>query len=280
MSRLSAAEWRGVAKRTLAQFQADNLIDLAAALTYYGVLSIFPGLLVLVSALRLFGRDAADKVVRNLTGAAPDAAGSIVGDAVDALQKSSGGGALALVVVGVLGALWSASGYVAAFMRAANIIYQVREGRPFWKAVPVRLGLTVLAGVVLTAAAFAVAFTGVAARRVGDAIGLGSVPVTVWDIVKWPVLVVVISLLLAIMYWAAPNVRPGRFRVISAGSLLAVVTWLIASGLFAWYVADFGSYNKVYGSIASVIVFLIWLWITNIAILLGAGLDAEIARAR
>jgi membrane protein len=277
---LSGAEWKGVAKRTLAQLRAHNLTDLAAALTYYAVLSIFPGLLVLVSVLRLFGPDTPSKVVENLSGVAPGGADSTINGAVDSLQRASGGGAVLLVIVGLVGALWSASGYVAAFMRAANTIVGVPEGRPLWKTVPLRLGMTVLAGVALTVAAFTVIFTGAAARHLGDTIGIGSAAVTAWDIAKWPVLVIIISLLLAVMYWVSPNAKVGRFRVLSAGSLFAVVVWLIASGLFGFYVANFGSYNKVYGSIASVIVFLIWLWITNLAILLGAELDSAIRRSR
>jgi membrane protein len=277
---LSASEWKTVAVRTYEQFKRHDLIDFAAALTYFGVLSIFPGLLVLVSVLRVFGSDTAQKVVTNISGVAPGSTGSTINSAVDSLQASSSGSAVTIVVIGTLGALWSASAYVGSFMRTANVIYEVPEGRPIWKTIPIRIGLTVLAGVTLTVAAFTVIFTGAVARHLGDAIGLGSAAVTAWDIAKWPVLIVIVSLLLAVMYWSSPNAKIGRFRFVSAGSLLAVVGWLIASGLFGFYVANFGSYNRVYGSIASVIVFLIWLWITNIAILLGAQLDAEVGRLR
>jgi len=277
---LPRRSWRTLLTRTAAKFAADNLSDRAAALTYYGVLSIFPGLLVLVATLRLFGPDTAQTVVNNVTGLAPGQAGDIINSAVETLSQSSQGGAIALVVIGVLGSLWSASGYVGAFMRAANAIYEVPEGRPFLAKLPVRVGLTVFAGVLLVASSFMVIFTGEAARNVGTALGLGSSVAKVWDIAKWPVLLVIVSLLFAVLYWAAPNAKVGKFRWLTPGGLIAVLIWLIASAGFALYVANFGSYNRVYGTLASVIVFLIWLWISNLAILSGAEFDAQLARER
>ena len=272
--------WRTAVTRTAQKFAADNLSDRAAALTYYGVLSIFPGLLVLVATLRVFGPDTAQTVVNNVSGLAPGHAGDTINNAVKALSSSSQGGAIALVVVSVLGSLWSASGYVGAFMRAANDIYNVPEGRPFLTKLPVRVGLTVFSGVVLVASSFMVIFTGEAAKNVGAALGLGSSVAKVWDIAKWPVLLVIVSLLFAVLYWAAPNAKVGKFRWITPGGLIAVLIWLIASAGFALYVANFGSYNRVYGTLASVIVFLIWLWISNLAILFGAVFDAQLARER
>ena len=244
------------------------------------MLSIFPGLLVLVSALRVFGRNTAETVVNNVTGLAPGQAGETIDNAVKTLSSASQGGAIALVIVSVLGSFWSASGYVGAFMRAANDIYDVPEGRPFLVKLPVRLGLTLLAGVLLVVSAVMVVFTGAAARNIGAALGLGSSVAQIWDIAKWPVLLIIVSLLFAVMYWAAPNAKIGRFRWITSGGLVAVAIWMVASAGFAFYVANFGSYNKVYGTLASVIVFLIWLWISNIAVLLGAVLDAQLIRER
>ncbi len=278
--KLSRDSWRSAITRTVKKFAADNLADRAAALTYFSVLSIFPGLLVLVSALRVFGENTAQTVVNNVSGLAPGEAGQTIDSAVNELSASSQSGAVALVIVSLLGSLWSASGYVGAFMRAANAIYEVPEGRTFLAKLPVRLGVTVLAGVLLTVSTFMVVFTGEAARNIGDALGIGATAVKAWDIAKWPVLVIIVSLLFAVMYWAAPNARVGRFRWITPGGVTAVVIWLIASGGFAFYAANFGSYNRVYGSIASVIVFLIWLWISNLAILLGAELDAQLIRER
>ncbi len=278
--RLPRAAWTIIAKRTFQQFGADNLTDLAAALTYYAVLSIFPGLLVLVSVLRIFGTDTVNSVVKNISDLAPGSTSSTLTSAADTLEKSGSGSAVAVVIVGLIAALWSASGYVAAFMRASNVIYDVPEGRPAWKTLPVRLGLTVFAGVMLSASALIVIFTGKFANSVGNALHVGHGAVVAWDIAKWPVLVILISILFAVLYWASPNAKFGRFRWFTAGGVLAVVIWLIASGLFAFYVANFGSYNKVYGSLATIIVFLIWLWISNIAVLLGAEFDAEVMRER
>jgi len=208
----------------------------------------------------------------------PSTVRTIVLSAVTRLQHGhSAAGVLA--IVGIILALWSTSSYVAAFMRAANAIYDVPEGRPVWKTLPVRLGVTVLLMVLLVASALIVVVTGGLARHVGQVLGIGSAAVTAWSIAKWPVLFVIVCLMIAVLYWASPNARHG-FRWISPGAVLAVVLWLIASGLFALYVANFGHYNKVYGSIAGMIIFLIWMWISNTAILLGAEFNAELERSR
>ena len=277
---LSKHSWRGVLKRAGTNVGRDNLTVWAAALTYYGILSLFPALLVLISALRLTGQSTTQKVLDNLSSIAPGPARSILTTAITNLQHGQQSTAGILAIVGIVGALWSASGYVGSFMQAANSIYDVPEGRPLWKKLPVRLGITIVTGVIVAAAALAVVFTGSLARQLGRVLGVGSGVVTVWDIAKWPVLVILISLLFAILYWAAPNAKHGGFRWISPGSLLAVVIWIAASAGFAFYVANFSSYNKTYGSLAAVIVFLVWLWITNLAILVGAEFDAELQRGR
>jgi membrane protein len=184
-----------------------------------------------------------------------------------------------LGIAGIALALWSASNYVAAFMRASNVIYDVPEGRPIWKTAPVRLGVTVVTMILLVAAAVIVVVTGGLAQKVGNVLGLGSTAVTVWDIAKWPVLLIIIGLILAILFWASPNVKH-RFQWVSPGGFIAVVLWLVASALFAVYIANFSHYNKVYGSLAGVIIFLIWMWISNVAILLGAEFNAELERGR
>ncbi len=277
---LSGRSWWGVLKRTISEFQKDNLTDWAAALTYYGVLSIFPGLLVLIAALRLSGENTMQRVIDELEQVAPGAVGELMRSAVQNLQQSQSSTASLVAVIGLAAALWSASGYVGAFMRASNTIFDVPEGRPIWKTLPIRLGITVATGLLLIVISLTVVFTGGAARWLGDLIGLGSGAVMVWDIAKWPVLLLLVSLLFAILYWASPNARQGGFRWISPGGILAVVIWVIVSLGFAFYVANFSSYNRTYGSLATVIIFLIWLWISNIAVLLGAEFDAETQRAR
>ncbi|SCL38403.1 membrane protein [Micromonospora rhizosphaerae] len=277
---LPGAGWKAALKRTVKEFQEDNLTDWAAALTYYGVLSIFPGMLLLISVLGLLGKGATKGVTDTLNQAAPqENIREIINIAIKQ-AGSSGGLASIAAIVGLLGAFWSASGYIAAFMRASNVIYDVPEGRPIWKTLPIRLGVTALIGVLLLASSVIVVFTGRLATEVGSAIGLGSTAVTVWNIVKWPVLLILVSLMFAILYWASPNARHGGFRWVSPGGVLAVVIWLIVSGLFALYVSNFGSYNKTYGAVAGVIIFLVWLWLSNVAILLGAEFDAELERSR
>ncbi|WP_373321786.1 YihY/virulence factor BrkB family protein [Micromonospora okii] len=277
---LSSTGWKAALKRTVREFQDDSLTDWAAALTYYGVLSIFPGVLVLISLLGLLGPSATEGVRDTVNQAVPE--GNIRQIISAAIDQATNAGGLASVaaVIGLLAAFWSASGYIAAFMRASNSIYDVPEGRPIWKTLPIRVGVTALVGVLLLASAVIVVFTGQLAEEAGSAIGIGSTAVTVWNIAKWPVLLVLVSLMFAILYWASPNARHGGFRWVSPGGVLAVVIWLLISGLFAFYVSNFGSYNKTYGALAGVIIFLVWLWLTNIAILLGAEFDAELERSR
>jgi membrane protein len=271
--------WWPVLKRTVTEFREDNLTDWAAALTYYSVLAIFPALIVLVSILGLVGESATQPLIDNLGTVAPGPAKDIFTSALKNLQGDQGAAGV-LFVVGLVGALWSASGYVAAFMRASNAIYDIEEGRPVWKTLPTRVGLTVVLLALLAISTIAVVLTGGLAERAGDLVGLGSTAVTVWNIAKWPVLLVVVSFMFALLYWAAPNVKHPGFRWISPGGILAVVGWLIASGAFALYVSNFGSYNKTYGALGGVVVFLVWLWISNIMVLLGAEFNAELERQR
>lgn len=269
----------GVLKRTFKEFQEDSLTDWSAALTYYAVLSIFPALIVLVSILGLIGPSATDPLLDNLETVAPGPAKDILTDAIENLQRSSGASGV-VFVVGLAAAVWSASGYISAFMRASNVIYDIEEGRPIWKTLPVRVGLTVLLMVLTAISSVAVTLSGGLAREAGDLIGVGDTAIQVWNIAKWPVLLLLISFMFAVLYWAAPNVKQPGFKLISPGSVLAVIGWLIASAAFAFYVGNFGSYNKVYGALAGPIIFLVWLWISNIMILLGAEFNAELERGR
>jgi membrane protein len=278
-SRLGTRSWFGVLKRTVREFKEDNVTDWAAALTYYGVLAIFPAIIALVSVLGLIGPSATQPLITNLGQLAPGSVHNILAKAIQNLQQNRGAAGV-LFFVGIAGAIWSASGYIAAFMRASNAIYDIDEGRPIWMTLPVRIGITVIMLALLAISAIGVVMTGGLATQLGKLLGVGSTAVTIWDIAKWPVLLLVVSFMFSILYWASPNVRHPGFRWLSPGGIFAVAVWVIASGAFALYVANFSSYNKTYGTLAGVIIFLVWLWISNIAVLLGAEWNAEIERAR
>ena len=273
------AGWAAILKRSVREFKHDDVTDRAAALTYFGVLALFPAMLVLVSILGLLGRSATQQVLGNIGQVAPGGVHTFLKTVVTQVQGKAGLAGVA-GIAGLVVALWSASGYVAAFMRASNAIYDVDEGRPIWKTVPVRLATTFALVVMLVLAAAIVVLTGPIASQVGTAFGIGHAAVLIWDIAKWPVLVIIVAAMISLLYKASPNVRQPAFRWISAGGLIAVAIWLIASGAFAVYVSFSGSYNKTYGSLATVIIFLAWLWISNIAILLGAEFNAEAQRER
>jgi membrane protein len=276
---LRPSSWFGVLRRTLRAFKQDNVTDWAAALTYYAVLAIFPAIIALVSILGLIGPSATQPLITNLGKLAPGSVHNILTSAIQNLQHSRGAAGL-LFIVGIAGAIWSASGYIAAFMRASNAIYDIDEGRPIWMTLPVRIIVTVMMLALLAISSIAVVMTGGLATQIGRLLGIGSTAVTIWDIAKWPVLLLVVSFMFSILYWAAPNVRHPGFRWLSPGGIFAVAMWIIASGAFALYVANFSSYNKTYGTLAGVIIFLVWLWISNIAVLLGAEWNAEIERGR
>ena len=277
---LTKPSWRYTAKRAWAEFNADHCTDLAAALTYYAVLALFPAVLALVSLLGIFGQG--ESTTQTLLDMVRDLGQASTADQLEGPinQMTQAGAAGFALVAGLLGALWSASGYVGAFGRASNRIYEIDEGRPFWKLRPLQLLLT-LAGIVLVGLVLVgLVVSGPVARTVGDTIGLGSTAVTVWGIAKWPVMLLAVVVLVAMLYHATPNVKQPKFRWVSIGAAVAIVVWVLASLLFGLYVANFGSYNKTYGSLAGVIVFLLWLWITNLALLFGAEVDAELERSR
>ncbi len=279
-SELGAPSWKYAARSVLREFGKDQCTDIAAALTYYAVLAMFPALLALVSLLGLVGRsdEVVDTLVDLVGQVAPGGAAGALAPVLTDLTDSPAAG-LALVT-GLLGALWSASGYVSAFGRAMNRVYEIDEGRPFWKLRPVMLLVTVVSLLLVAVALVVLVVSGPVAQAVGDAVGLGDVAVTVWGIAKWPLLALVVVVLVALLYYATPNVRQPRFRWMSVGAVVALLIWLVASALFAVYVANFSSYDATYGSLAGVVVFLLWLWITNLALLLGAEVDSEVERAR
>lgn len=277
---LHKPSWRFALRRTLAEYSDDQCTDLAAGLTYYAVLSIFPAAIAALSLLGVVGQGA--KTINAVLDVMAQVGASGVADAVrpslEHIAQSKGAG-LGLVI-GVAAALWSASGYVGAFGRAMNRIYEIGEGRPFWKLRPVQILVTLVAVVLTALIAVSLVVTGPLARAIGDQIGLGSTAVTIFSVAKWPVIVVVVVVVIAILYYATPNVRQPKFRWISVGALVALVVWVVASALFGLYAANFGSYDKTYGSLAGVVVFLLWLWLTNLALLFGAELDSELERSR
>jgi membrane protein len=268
-------------KRTFTEFKEDELTDRAAALTYYGVLSIFPALIALISIVGLVFDPA--RITKALTdivsSVGPASAVETFKGPIETLTQSSGTAGI-MLIVGIAGALWTASGYVGAFMRAANVIYEVEEGRSIFKLRPLQMLVTLVLVLLLAVVLIAIVITGPLADAVGSAVGLGSAAVTAWDIAKWPILLAVVIVMIALLYYASPNARLHGVKSILPGAALAVVVWLVASAGFAFYVANFGSYDKTYGALGGVVIFLVWVWLTNVAILLGAELNAELERSR
>jgi membrane protein len=275
---LPRPRWGAALKRTVKEFQRDNITDWAAALTYYGVLALFPALAALVSILGLIGPSATQPLIDNLTAVAPSQAKDIVRSALENIQNQRGAAGVAFAF-GLALALWSASGYIGAFIRASNAIYEVEEGRPFWKLRPMQVGVTLMMVLLLVVSALAVVISGPITKSVGELLGIGDTGQTIFNIVKWPLLAVVVSLMFSILYWIAPNVKQPGFRWITPGGVLAVVVLVVASVAFALYTTHFPN-NKTYGAFGGVIFFLMWLWISNIAVLLGQELNAELERSR
>ncbi len=277
---LTKRSWTYAFKQAWAEFRRDQCTDMAAALTYYAVLSLFPGLLVVMSLIGVFGEG--ESTTRELLDLVERIGQE---DAVDQLrtpiqQMTETKAAGFALIISLAAALWTASGYVGAFGRAMNKIYEVDEGRPFWKLRPINLAITLVTVLLAAMVLLGLVVTGPFAQELGETIGVGDTAVTVWNIVKWPIMVLVVVLLVAVLYYATPNVRQPKFRWISVGAGLAILVWILASLAFGLYVANFGSYNKTYGSLAGVIIFLLWLWLTNLALLFGAEVDAEMERAR
>lgn len=277
---LKKPSWTHVARKTMREFSADQCTDLAAALTYYAILALFPAAVAVLSLIGLVGQSG--KTVDTLVQIMGDVGASGAADTLEPTLRqlaNSQKSGFALIF-GLLAALWSASAYVNAFSRGMNRIYEIEEGRPIWKLRPIMLALTVVTVVLAALVGLALVLTGPAAQAVGDAIGVGDTVTTVWNIAKWPVMLLVVILIVALLYYVTPNVKQPKFRWISVGAVVAIVVWILASAAFGFYVANFSSYNKTYGALAGVIVFLLWLWLTNLALLFGAELDAELERGR
>ena len=278
---LSRRAWVAAFKRTIAEFKDDDLLDWAAALTFFALLSLFPAVVVMVALLGIFGQypQTIDSMAEILTGAgvAQDTVDSISAPVDDVVRDTGGAGAL--LGLGLVGAIWSASGYVGAFRRASNAVYEVDEGRPYWKLRPQQIALTIGAVLTISVIAFSIALTGAVARSAGDVLGVGDATLTAWNVLKWPVLLVLASLVIAVLYWATPNVKQ-QFHVISPGSLLALGTWIVATLGFSLYLSTIGSYSRTYGTLGGLIALLIWIWLSNMALLFGAELNSEVERSR
>ncbi|GGI47841.1 membrane protein [Agromyces flavus] len=277
---VSKRSWKYILRKTFREFVDDECQDSAAALTYYGVLAIFPGLLALTSLLALVGQGgkAIDALLGVLEGIAPPEVLQVLSEPLQRFADSPAAGLG--FVTGLVIALWSASGYVGAFGRAMNRIYEIEEGRPFWKLRPVQLGVTVAAVVAVAIVAVILVVSGPITDAIGEALGLGEAVRVVWEIAKWPLLAIIVIVLIALLYHATPNAKQPKFRWISLGALVAILVLVIASAGFALYVANFSNYDRTYGSLAGAIVFLLWLWIANNALLFGAEFDAELERGR
>jgi membrane protein len=272
--------WKFTLKKSFGEFTRDQCPDLAAALTYYAVLALFPGLLAVFSLLGVVGQgpQTATAMLELLSGIAPAETVEQLRAPITSMATSPASGFT--FVAGLVGALWSASGYVGAFGRAMNRIYEIDEGRPFWKLRPVMLLLTVIVVIVIAVLLFGLVVSGPVAAQLSEIAGLGSLGLTVFNIVKWPVMLVLAAVLVALLYYATPNIQQPKFRWLSVGSFIALVIWVILSLGFGFYVANFGNYNRTYGTLGGVIIFLLWVWITNNALLFGAEVDSELERAR
>jgi membrane protein len=272
--------WLATLKRTASEFQEDNLSDWAAALTYYGLLSLFPAAIAMVSLIGIFGdtKSTTASLTEIITEIGPQSAAETFKGPIESVTASRGTAGFTLVL-GILLALWSASGYTGAFMRASNVIYETREGRPFWKLRPLQVAVTLAMILLLTLLAFSLVLTGPIVSAIAKPLGISSTAVDVWNVAKWPVMALVFLLMLSILYYASPNAKLRGFRWITPGSLVAILVWIVASALFGFYVSNFGSYDKTYGTLGGLIVLLLWFWISNLAILFGHQLNAELERS-
>jgi membrane protein len=267
-------------KRTVAEFREDNLTDWAASLTYYGLLAMFPALIALVSIVGLIGnpQSTTDTITEMVDKIGPSSAADTFAGPIQQVTSSRSTAGFALIA-GLLVALWSASSYVGTFMRASNVIYETPEGRPFWKLRPLQMLVTLMMILLLALIALGIVLTGPIVEAVAEPVGISSTAITIWDIGKWLLVAALFVLMIGVLYYASPNVKQRGFKWVTPGSVVALVVWLLASAAFAFYVANFGSYNKTYGSLAGLVIFLVWFWITNLAILFGHELNAERERS-
>jgi membrane protein len=266
----------GVLRRTATEFSEDNLTDWAAALTYYGLLALFPALIALVSIVGLVAdpQETSRTITDIVTQIGPSSGAETFSGPIQSITSNQSAAGI-LLVLGLVIALWSASGYVGAFMRASNIIYETPEGRPIWKLRPLQMLITLVMVLLVALLALSLVLTGPIVDAVAGPLGISDTATTIWDIAKWPVMLAIVIMIIAVLYYSTPNVKLRGFKWVAPGTAIAVVVWLLASAAFAFYVANFGSYDKTYGTLGGVVVMLMWLWITNLALLFGHELNAE-----
>ncbi|MGY1855347.1 YihY/virulence factor BrkB family protein [Modestobacter sp. SYSU DS0290] len=267
----------GTFKRSVKEFSEDGLTDWAASLTYYGVLALFPAITALASIIGLLTTP--QQLTDALTAVVPESAADTLNPVIEQVAGNTATAGFALVL-GLAGAIWSASGYVGAFTRAANVVYETREGRKIWKLKPLQLLITLI-GILFAALIVAMlVLSGPVVDAIGQAIGLGDTVLTIWSWAKWPVILVLLALMIAVLYYATPNAKLRGFKFVSPGAGVAILVAAVASAAFAFYVANFSSYNATYGALAGVVIFLIWFWLINLALLFGIEFDSEVERTK
>ena len=268
-------------KRSVTEFLEDGMTDWAAALTYFGLLSLFPMLIALVSVIGIFAdpETTTEKLTEIVSNLGPDTAADTFEGPVEGITSNRGASGITFVV-GLALAIWAASGYIGAFGRASNVIFETREGRPVWKLKPLQLGITVTMILILALLAIGLVMTGPVVRAVAEPLGIGSTAVDVWSYAKWPVMIVLVLIMFAVLFHFSPNVNPGRFRFFTPGAGVALLVWILASAGFAFYAGNFGSYNETYGTLGGFVVLLVWFWISNLAVLFGLELNSEIERTK
>ncbi|MFN8107526.1 MAG: YihY/virulence factor BrkB family protein [Nocardioidaceae bacterium] len=266
--------------RVAKEFMKDQSLDMAAALTYYAVFAIFPAMIAVFSAVGLVSdpQRVIAKIEEVLTPLIRESTLDRVMTVLDGVAASRGAGILA--VASIVIALWAASAYVNAFRRMMNRIYGVQEGRALWKLRPLMALVTLVSLALVMLMMLIMIISGPISEAVGKVLGFGEDVAHLWDLLKLPVLLIFLVVSVAILYQATPNVKFPKLRLFSTGSVVAIGAIVVASVGLTFYVRNFANYNQVYGSLAGVIVFMLWMWIINIALLCGAELDAELERGR
>ncbi len=267
-------------RRVLVRVREDNILGRAAQLSYYFLLALFPLLLFLTTLLGFFARAGSElrKTLLEYLGAVmPASASQLIYGTVDEITRSAGGGKLS---IGLIATLWAASSGMLAICEALNFAYKVKESRSWWKARLVALALTIILAILIISALILILLGGTIAERVANHFGFGDTFTLVWAILQWPIAVVFILLAFSLIYHFGPNLPYRRWRIVTPGSLVGVVLWLLASYGFRAYLNFFNSYSATYGSLGAVIVLMLWFYFTGAAILIGGELNSELEKTQ